>query len=93
MRSQSSSFSWFTLRRAGSGTMSMEIVPSPSRASAFGWLALVRGIGLLVAGAALGLAYEHSPAWAIGLIVGINVVALVGLVMILRRIERRGAHR
>jgi MFS family permease len=70
-----------------------EIVPSPSRASAFGWLALVRGIGLLVAGAALGLAYEHSPAWAIGLIVGINVVALVGLVMILRRIERRGAHR
>ena len=70
-----------------------ELVPSPSRASAFGWLALVRGIGLLIAGAALGLAYEHSPAWAIGLIVGINVVALVALVAILRRIERRGAHR
>ena len=69
-----------------------EIVPSPSRASAFGWLALVRGIGLLVAGAALGLAYEHSPAWAISLIVGINVVALVGLLVILRRIERGGTH-
>lgn len=70
-----------------------EIVPSPSRAAGFGWLALVRGLGLLVAGAALGLAYEHSPATAIGLIVAINGVALAGLVAILRRIERRGAQR
>ena len=67
-----------------------EIVPSPSRAAGFGWLALVRGIGLLVAGAALGLAYEHSPSTAIGLIVAINVVALAGLLAILRRIEPRG---
>jgi MFS family permease len=66
-----------------------EIVPSASRAQGFGWLALVRGIGLLVAGAALGLAYEHSPSTAIILIVGINVVALAGLIAILRRIERR----
>jgi MFS family permease len=70
-----------------------EIVPSTSRAAGFGWLALVRGLGLLVAGAALGLAYEHNPATAIGLIVAINVVALAGLVAILRRIERRGTQR
>jgi MFS family permease len=68
-----------------------EIVPSTSRAAGFGWLALVRGIGLLAAGGALGLAYEHSPSTAIALIVGINVVALAGLVVILRRIERRVA--
>jgi MFS family permease len=70
-----------------------EIVPSTSRAQGFGWLALVRGVGLLIAGAALGLAYEHSPSTAIGLIIGINVVALVGLIGILRRIERRGVGR
>ncbi len=68
-----------------------EIVPPTRRAAGFGWLALVRGTGLLIAGAALGLAYEQSPAWAIGLIVGINVAALAGLLTILHRIERRGA--
>ncbi|MBI4901362.1 MAG: MFS transporter [Actinobacteria bacterium] len=66
-----------------------EIVPSSTRASAFGWLALVRGLGLLLAGGLLGLAYEAGPEWAMTLIVGINAVALVGLVLILRRIERR----
>src|SRR5665647_2151080 len=70
-----------------------ELVPSASRAPAFGWLALVRGLGLLVAGAALGVAYEHSPAWAIGLIVGINAIALVGLATILGRIKRQDSHR
>ncbi len=65
-----------------------EIVPSQTRASAFGWLALVRGLGLLVAGGLLGLAYEAGPDWAITLILGINAVALAGLVLILRRIER-----
>ncbi|MHB1009706.1 MAG: MFS transporter [Propionibacteriaceae bacterium] len=65
-----------------------EIVPSRTRASAFGWLALVRGLGLLVAGGVLGLAYEHGAVWAILLIVGTNAVALAGLVAILRRIER-----
>lgn len=65
-----------------------EIVPSRTRASAFGWLALVRGLGLLVAGGLLGLAYEHGAVWAILLIVGTNAVALAGLVAILRRIER-----
>ena len=70
-----------------------DLVPSTSRAPAFGWLALVRGLGLLVAGAALGVAYEQSPAWAIGLIVGTNVVALIGLATILGRIERQEEHR
>ncbi|HSN10945.1 MAG TPA: MFS transporter [Propionibacteriaceae bacterium] len=65
-----------------------EIVPSATRAAAFGWLALVRGLGLLVAGGLLGLAYERGPVWAILLIVGTNAVALAGLVAILRRIER-----
>jgi len=69
-----------------------ELVPSASRAPAFGWLALVRGLGLLVAGAALGVAYEQSPAWAIGLIVGINAIALVGLATILGRIKRQDSH-
>jgi len=70
-----------------------ELVPSTSRAPAFGWLALVRGLGLLVAGAALGVAYEQSPAWAIGLIVGINAIALVGLATILGSIRRQDSHR
>lgn len=70
-----------------------EIVPPTSRAAAFGWLALARGIGLLVAGAALGVAYEHSPSTAVGLIVAINAVALAALVAILRRIERGRTHR
>jgi MFS family permease len=70
-----------------------ELVPSAGRAPAFGWLALVRGLGLLVAGAALGVAYEQSPAWAIGLIVGINAIALVGLVTILGSIRRQVSHR
>ncbi|HET7724829.1 MAG TPA: MFS transporter [Propionibacteriaceae bacterium] len=65
-----------------------EIVPSRTRAAGFGWLALVRGLGLLVAGGLLGLAYEHGAPWAILLIVGTNAVALLGLVAILRRIER-----
>ena len=34
--------------------------PAGSRATAFGWLALVRGIGLLVAGAVLGPAYATA---------------------------------
>ncbi|HMC02563.1 MAG TPA: MFS transporter, partial [Cellulomonadaceae bacterium] len=70
-----------------------ELVPMASRAPAFGWLALVRGLGLLVAGAALGVAYEQSPAWAIGLIVGINAIALIGLATILGRIKRQESHR
>lgn len=65
-----------------------EIVPSGSRASAFGWLALVRGLGLLVAGGVLGLAYDQGPQTAMVVIVIANVLGLVGLVRTLRKINR-----
>jgi MFS family permease len=55
------------------------LVPSASRALAFGWLSLVRGLGLLVAGGVLGIAYDHSIPLTIALIVIANVLALVGL--------------
>lgn len=66
----------------------VELVPSARRAVAFGWLALLRGTGLLVAGGALGIAYDASRSWTIGLILGANAVALVGLAALLRRIGR-----
>jgi len=56
-----------------------ELVEPDSRAVAFGWLAFVRGIGLLLAGAVLGLGYDHSPALVVWLILGANAVALPGL--------------
>ena len=55
------------------------LVPSTSRALAFGWLSLVRGLGLLVAGGLLGVAYDHSIFLTVVLIVGANVLALAGL--------------
>ena len=64
-----------------------KIVPSGSRASAFGWLALVRGLGLLIAGGALGLAYDHSPQTAMLVIVTANVLGLAGLARTLRKIN------
>ena len=60
------------------------LVPPDTRATAFGWLALVRGIGLLLAGAILGLAYERSTTLVITLIVAANAVALWGLWSVLR---------
>jgi len=69
----------------------VELVPSARRAVAFGWLALLRGTGLLVAGGALGIAYDASRSWTIGLILGANAVALVGLATLLRRISREPA--
>lgn len=65
-----------------------QILSAGSRAAAFGWLALVRGIGLLVAGGILGLAYDHSITLVIWLIVAANVIALAGLWSVLRRIAR-----
>lgn len=62
-----------------------ELVDRDARAAAFGWLALVRGLGLLVAGAALGVAYDHSVALAVWVIVAANVVALAGLWSVVRR--------
>jgi MFS family permease len=59
-----------------------------ARAVGFGWLALVRGLGLLIAGAALGVAYDIGRSVVISLIVVANVVALAGLVAVLRRMRR-----
>jgi MFS family permease len=60
------------------------LVPPGTRATAFGWLALVRGVGLLLAGGVLGLAYERSAALVIWLILGINAIALWRLRSVLR---------
>lgn len=65
-----------------------ELVPTSSRAIAFGWLALVRGAGLLVAGAILGLAYDHGFAVIVAVILITNTVGLAGLVVVLRRLSR-----
>jgi len=60
-----------------------QLVPGARRAVAFGWLALVRGAGLLIAGGLLGVAYDVGRAWTIGLILGANSIALVGLAVLL----------
>lgn len=64
-----------------------QLVPSASRAAAFGWLALVRGVGLLVAGGILGLAYDHRISLVIYLILAANLIALAGLFLVLRRLN------
>lgn len=55
------------------------LVEPSSRALAFGWLSLMRGLGLLLAGGILGAAYDHSAALAVGLIIVANLLALIGL--------------
>jgi MFS family permease len=62
-----------------------ELVPSRRRAVAFGWLALVRGLGLLVAGGVLGAAYDHSRGLVVALVVGANLLALAVLATVLPR--------
>lgn len=64
-----------------------ELVPADARAIAFGWLALLRGLALLIAGALLGAAYDVSPTVAIGVILAANALSLVGLVTVLRRLH------
>jgi MFS family permease len=66
-----------------------ELVPSSSRAVAFGWLAFVRGAGLLIAGGLLGAAYDQSTSLAVGLVLAANLLALGGLAGILRTLDRR----
>ena len=63
-----------------------ELVQPDQRAIAYGWLALVRGLGLVVAGAALGVAYDHDRTLVIWLVGTINAVALATLWRVLRRI-------
>ncbi|MGN6161952.1 MAG: MFS transporter [Marmoricola sp.] len=65
-----------------------ELVPRANRSVAFGWLALVRGLGLLIAGGVLGAAYDHGIATAVALIVAANAVALAALAVVLRRMTR-----
>ena len=63
-----------------------ELVAPGARAIAFGWLAFVRGLGLLVAGAALGLAYDESTTLVVWLILGVNTVALAALAWVVARL-------
>ena len=63
-----------------------ELVAPVARAVAFGWLAFVRGLGLLAAGAALGLAYDHSITLVVLLILGANAVAMVALARVVARL-------
>lgn len=65
-----------------------ELVPSQTRAVAFGWLAFVRGAGLLVAGGVLGAAYDQGIAYVVTLILAANTVALLGLGVVLRKLTR-----
>lgn len=73
-----------------------ELVERDSRAVAFGWLALARGIGLLLAGAVLGVAYDHSITLVVWIIAGANTAALAGLAGVLARnqgpLRRRSPH-
>lgn len=65
-----------------------ELVPGNSRSVAFGWLAFLRGIGLLIAGGLLGAAYDQGRCYAIGLVLLANALALAGLAVVLRKLIR-----
>lgn len=56
-----------------------ELVPSISRAIAFGWLSFLRGAGLLLAGAGLGFAYDQGFAALLAVILIANAAGLTGL--------------
>lgn len=60
-----------------------ELVDRGSRSVAFGWLALVRGLGLLLAGAFLGASYDHGITLVVWIIVTANAAALAGLAWVL----------
>jgi MFS family permease len=62
-----------------------ELVLPARRAVAFGWLALVRGLGLLVAGGVLGAVYDQGRGLAMVLVVVVNVLAFAGLAAVLPR--------
>lgn len=65
-----------------------ELVPTRTRAIAFGWLAFVRGAGLLVAGALLGAAYDQGIGYVVTLVLAANTAALIGLAVVLRKLAR-----
>ena len=66
-----------------------ELVVPASRSIAFGWLALVRGFGLLAAGVSLGFAYDQSITVAVWLILGVNAAAMAFLAWVLARLRER----
>jgi MFS family permease len=63
-----------------------ELVEPTGRSIAFGWLALARGLGLLLAGVVFGVAYDQSIILVIWLVLGVNAVALAVLAWVLSRI-------
>jgi hypothetical protein len=67
------------------------LVTGSVRAVGFGWLALVRGVGLLIAGAAVGAAYDVSVRLAVLLVVVVNLAALAALALVLRRVAHETA--
>lgn len=56
-----------------------QLVAPNARSVAFGWLALLRGLGLLVAGGTLGIAYDHRITFVILLILFANTVGFLAL--------------
>ncbi|GAA5209422.1 MFS transporter [Microbacterium kyungheense] len=64
-----------------------ELVPTGSRPPAFGWLAFVRGAGLLIAGGILGYVYDISMTAVIATVLAANAVGFTVLVLALRRVS------
>jgi MFS family permease len=60
-----------------------ELVAPTARALAFGWLSLMRGLGLLVSGALLGAAFERGAGAATAVVLIANLAALCGLAWVL----------
>src|SRR5580765_842587 len=56
-----------------------QLVDPNARSVAFGWLALVRGLGLLIAGGILGIAYDHNTSFVIALIILANTAGFLTL--------------
>ena len=67
------------------------IVAPRTRATAFGWLALARGVSLLAAGGMLGLAYDSGAPLVIALILAANALALTALWSVLRYPQLRAS--
>ena len=63
-----------------------ELVEPAGRSITFGWLALARGLGLLLAGVVFGVAYDQSITMVVWLVLGINAAALIALAWVLARL-------
>ena len=71
--------------------MVTELVEPAGLSIAFGWLALARGLGLLVSAVAGDQAYDQSIPLVVGLIVGISAVAMIALAWVLARLSAPAA--